>query len=175
MIYVRTVQVRSGDARGAEDPADAQPLVQVFERVVAAEGSRRVRGSDQLRGRFVHTRSDRPARGPGAPSVQQGPAGTQVHGLPEGVVPQRQIHIHGARRPGHRPFDHIAKSKSIHISKRFHTNPSYRPLFWSLKERRASRHYRSHCVNLLLDGVDRPELLSFQSVLPSNDLNTSKC
>lgn len=105
------LQVRTRDPGGTENPSDAQPLVQVGQGVVAAEGSRRVRGSDQLRGRFVHTRSDRPARGPGAASVQQGPAGAQVHGLPEGAVPQRQVHIYGARRPGHRPLDHIAKSE----------------------------------------------------------------
>lgn len=104
-------QVRSGDPCGAENPADAPPLVQVVQRVVATEGSRRVRGGDQLGGRFVHTRGDRPSRHPSAPSVQQGPAGAQVHGIPEGVVPQRQIHIHGAGRPGYRPFDHIPESE----------------------------------------------------------------
>lgn len=103
--------MRAGDSRGAENPADAQPLVQVIQRIVATEGSRRVRGSDQLGGRFVHTRSDRPPRGPGAPSVQQRSAGAQVNGLSERVVPQRQIHIHGARRPGYRALDHIAKGE----------------------------------------------------------------
>lgn len=106
--------MRPRNPGGAENPADAQPLVQVVQRVAAAQGSRRLRGSDQLGGRVVHTRSDRPARGPGAQAVQQGPAGAQVHGLPEGVVPERQIYFHGARRPGHRPFDYIAESEYIH-------------------------------------------------------------
>lgn len=119
MCYVLTLianrpvaQVRTGNTSGAENPADAQPLVQIVQGVAAAQGGRRVRGSDQLRGRLVHTRSDRQTRRPRAPSLQQRPAGAQVHGLPEGVVPERQVHIHGARRQGHRPFDHIAKSES---------------------------------------------------------------
>lgn len=89
-------QLWPGDESGAQNPADAQPLVQVVQRVVTAERSRRVRRGDQLGGRFVHTGSDRPTRRPGTPAVQQGPTGAQVHGLPEGVVPQRQIHIYGA-------------------------------------------------------------------------------
>lgn len=89
-------QVRPGDARGAQDPADAQPLVQVVQGVDAPEGGRRVRGGDQLGSGVVYTRGDRPARRARSPVVQQGPAGTQVHGLSEGVVPQRQVHIHGA-------------------------------------------------------------------------------
>lgn len=88
--------MRSRDPGGAENTSDAQPLVQVVQGVVAAEGGRRVRGSDQLRGRFFHPGSHRPARGAGAASVQQGPAGPQVNGLPEGVVSKRQVHIHGA-------------------------------------------------------------------------------
>lgn len=100
--------MRPGDPSGAADTADAQPLVQVVQRIVAAEGGWRVRGGDQLGGRGFHTRGDRAARRRGAPAVQQGPAGAQVHGLSQSVVPQRQVHIHGARRPGHRPLDHIA-------------------------------------------------------------------
>lgn len=72
---LETPQVRPGDPGGAADTADAQPLVQVVQRVVAAEGGGRVRGGDQLGGRRVHTRGDRPARRRGAPTVQQGPAG----------------------------------------------------------------------------------------------------
>lgn len=113
-------QVRPGDARGAQDPADAQPLVQVVQGVDAPEGGRRVRGGDQLGSGVVHTRGDRPARRARAPAVQQGPAGAQVHGLSEGVVPQRQVHIHGSRRQSHRPLDHLAPSESL----MFPTHPS---------------------------------------------------
>lgn len=109
-------QVRPGDARGAQDPANAQPLVQVVQGVDASEGGRRVRGGDQLGSGVVHTGGDRPARRARTPAVQQGPAGAQVHGLSEGFVPERQVHIHGARRQSHRPLDHLAPSESLMFS-----------------------------------------------------------
>lgn len=63
------IQVRPGDPGGAENLADAQPLVQVVQRIAETQGGWRLRGGDKLGGRFVHTRSDRPARGTGPPAV----------------------------------------------------------------------------------------------------------
>lgn len=112
--YVRRASRRAlwpGDASGASYPADASALDAFSERGSAAGAGRRIQNRSGQRDRRLLPGGDRAPRRACETALQQGPASAQDGHLRARAVPQRQIPIHGPRRPGHRAFNHIAKGK----------------------------------------------------------------